>query len=84
MANNAAKIHTPKIVATVASHVGCEETRTCKGFAVNLYNRMLSTFTKFIVRPADIRLLNGRNVNTISPQSHVTLSSEELEKIAFK
>jgi hypothetical protein len=49
MANNAATIHTPQIVAPVARHVGCEETRTWRGFNVTLYRWMLNTATDRLI-----------------------------------
>jgi hypothetical protein len=61
-ANNAATIHTPQIVAPVARHVGCEETRTWRGFTITLYLWMLSTATEYASRPNDRRLQNTMNV----------------------
>jgi hypothetical protein len=67
-ANNAATIHTPQIVAPIARHVGCEETRTWRGFTVTLYLCMLNTATEYpyVVRSIDIRLQIGRNAHKMS------------------
>jgi hypothetical protein len=63
--NNAAKIHTPQIVVTVARDVDCEETRTWNKFNVTLFRWMLSTATDYAERPTDKRLQNGRDVTLI-------------------
>jgi hypothetical protein len=51
---NALPIHSPQIVAPVPRHVGCEEVKTWRGFAVILYRWMLSTATEYAVRLSDI------------------------------
>ena len=63
--NNAAKIHTPQSLATVARGVGCEETRMCNGFAVTFYRLMLNTATDYADRPTDKRRKNRRDVTLI-------------------
>jgi hypothetical protein len=71
-ANDAAKIHTPQIVATVTRLVGFEETWRWKGFTVTLYRWMLSTATEYAARPNDIREKNANIPQSISPSCQVT------------
>jgi hypothetical protein len=63
--NNAAKIHTPQIVAIVARDFGCEETRTWNGFTVTVYRLMLSTATDYAERPRGKRWQIGSDVTLI-------------------
>ena len=71
-ANNAATVHTPQIGAGIIRHVGCEETRTCKGFTVTLYRWMLSTATEYTDRPTDRRRQNGRNLLIMAPSDQLS------------
>jgi hypothetical protein len=72
MANNAATIHTPQIVAPVERHVGFEDNRAWRGFTVTLYRWMLSKVTEYADRPTDIRKQHTKNVQPILPLSQVT------------
>jgi hypothetical protein len=85
-ANNAAKIHTPKIVATITCHVAFEEIRAVNGFNVALYRWMLNTATEYAERPTDRRRQKGRNVHIKSPSSNVSyiLFAQASEKSIVK
>jgi len=86
MANKAATIHTPQIVATVTRHFDGEETRAWECFTINLYSWKIYTATEYADRPTDIRRQNGRNIHIKSPFSHVSdiLFAKASEKSTVK